>query len=61
MREYISDLTLSVPIPDKEKELTKKMFIFALSRGASKGFMKALKVFMKSFEAPQRSAKIKLT
>ena len=27
--------------------------------GSSKRFMKAFKVFMKSFEAPQRSVKIK--
>ena len=28
--------------------------------GASKGFIKALKAFIKSFEAPQRSAKINI-
>ena len=28
--------------------------------GASKGFMKTFKVFMKYFEAPQRSVKIKI-
>ena len=31
----------------------------ALLCGASKGFMKALKAFIKLFEAPQRSVKIK--
>ena len=36
------------------------MFIFTLLCGASKGFMKALKVFIKPFEAPQRSVKIKI-
>ena len=34
------------------------MFIFALLCGASKGFMKA---FIKSFEAPQRTVKIKIS
>ena len=29
--------------------------------GASKGFMKAVKAFMKPFEAPQRSVKIKIS
>ena len=28
--------------------------------GASKGFMKALKAFIKRFEAPQRSVEIKI-
>ena len=37
-------LTLAVPVLDK----------------ASKGFMKALKAFIKPFEAPQRSVKIKI-
>ena len=35
------------------------IFIFALLCGASKGFMKALKTFIKIFEAPQRNVKIK--
>ena len=54
-------LTLSIPIPDEEKKLT-LIFIFILLCGASKGFMKALKAlkaFIKTFEAPQRSVKIK--
>ena len=38
-------LTFPAPIPDKEKKLT-EIFIFKLLCGASKGFMKALKVFM---------------
>ena len=38
-------LTLPDPIP---------IFIFTLLCGASKGFMKVLKVFIKPFEAPQR-------
>ena len=50
-------LTLPIPIiPDKEK----KPFIFTLLCGASKGFMKGLKAFMKPFETPQRSVKIKI-
>ena len=47
------------PIPDEEKKLT-SIFIFRLLCGASKSFMKALKVFIKTFEAPQRSLKIKI-
>ena len=36
------------------------MFIFKLHCGASKDFMKAFKVFIKPFEPPQRSVKIKI-
>ena len=42
-------LTLSAPIPDEEKKLT-EIFIFTLLCGASKGFMKTLKAFIKPFE-----------
>ena len=35
------------------------MFIFILLCGASKGFMKAFKSFIRLFEAPQSSAEIK--
>ena len=52
-------LTLNAPIPDKKKNLT-KIFIFALFCGASKAFMKAFKTFIKPFETPQRSVKIKI-
>ena len=34
--------------------------IFTLPYGASKGFMKALKAFIKPFEELQRSVKIKI-
>ena len=34
--------------------------IFTLLCGASKDFMKAFKVFIKPFKAPQRSEKIKI-
>ena len=51
-------LALPVPIPDEEKNQV-KFFSFALLFGASKGFMKAFKAFIKPFEVPQRSAKIK--
>ena len=50
---------LPAPIPDKEKKLT-QILIFTLLCGASKGFMKALKAFIKPFEAPKRSVKIKI-
>ena len=52
-------LTLPVPIPVEEKKTT-SIFILALLCGASEGFMKALKAFIKPFEAPQRSVKIKI-
>ena len=52
-------LSLNVPIPDKKKKLT-EIFILTLLCGASEGFMKAFKAFIKSFKAPQRSAKIKI-
>ena len=51
--------TYPVPIPDKEKKLT-SIFIFTLLCGASKGFIKVLKAFIKPFEVPQRSVKIKI-
>ena len=35
-------------------------FIFTLLCGASKGFMTAFKTFIKPFEVPQRSVKIKI-
>ena len=34
--------------------------VFALLRGPTKGFMKTLKAFIKSFEAPQRRVKIEI-
>ena len=37
-----------------------KFFIFTLLFSASKGFIKALKGFIKRFEAPQRSVNIKI-
>ena len=52
-------LTLNGLIPDKVKKLS-EIFIFTLLCGASKGFMKALKAFIKPFEAPQRNMKIKI-
>ena len=52
-------LTLPVPVPDEEKKL-RKMFIFTLLCGTSKGFMKALKAFIELFEATQKSAKIRI-
>ena len=45
-------------IPDENRKLT-QVFIFALLCGVSKFFMKALKGFIKPFETPQRSVKIK--
>ena len=55
--EEILMITFLVPIPDEEKILS-LIFIFTLSCGASKGFIKALNGFLKPSEAPQRSEKI---
>ena len=52
-------LSLLVAIPGEQKKIT-YIFIFTLLCGASKGFMNALKAFIKYFEAPQRSAKINI-
>ena len=52
-------LTLNVPIPDKKKKST-EILIFTLLCGVSKGFMNALKAFMKPFEAPEGSMKIEI-
>ena len=41
------------------KKLSFLIFIFRLLCGASEGFMKAFKAFIKPFEASQRSLKIK--
>ena len=55
----INGLTFPVLIPDNERKLT-KIFIFTLLCGATKGFMKAFKSFIKPFGAPQSSVKIKI-
>ena len=52
-------LTLFVPSSEEEKTLS-SIFIFTLLCGASKGFMKAFKAFIKPSEAPQKSEKIKI-
>ena len=57
LKKYI--LTQNVSIPAKKEKLT-SIFIFILLCGASKGFIKVLKAFIKPFEAPQRSVKIKI-
>ena len=43
----------------KKKNLT-EIFIFMFLWGTSIGFLKALKAFIKPFEAPQRSVEIKI-
>ena len=53
---FFIKLTLPISIPNEEKILT-YIFIFTLLCSVSKGFMKALKAFIKPFEAPQRSVK----
>ena len=52
-------LTLHLPIADEENKLS-QIFIFTLLCGASKGFTKAFIAFIKPFDAPQRSVKIKI-
>ena len=55
------EICISVPLTQSRTKRKKKLnFYFTLLYGASKGFMKALKVFIKPFEAPQRSVKIKI-
>ena len=54
------NLTLLVPSPDEEKKLG-EMFIFTLLCGASTSFTKTLKTFIKPFETPQKSVKIKIS
>ena len=56
------ELTLTLPVPCISGsciEITIKI-LFLNSCCTSKGFMKAFKVFMKPFGAPQRSVKIKV-
>ena len=43
-------------MPDKEK----KFIYFTLLCGGSKDFIKAVKAFVKTFEAPQRGVKMKI-
>ena len=50
---------LSRPVPGQREKINFN-FILTLICGATKGFMKALRAFIKPFEAPRRSGKIKL-
>ena len=59
VRSFSSVLTFPVPIPDEVRKLT-QIFIFILPCGAWRGFKKAFKAFVKPFEAPQRTVKIKM-
>ena len=49
---YISESCIKIKLT--------QIFIFAFLCGASKGFMKALKTFIKPFDGPFRSVKIKI-
>ena len=49
----------SCPGPGQREKINLN-FYFTLLCGASQGFMKAFKAFIKPFEAPQRSVKIKV-
>ena len=44
----------------KKREYYVKFLIFTHLFGASIGFIKTLKAFIKTFEVPQRSVKIKI-
>ena len=57
MYDFLS--TLPFPMPDEKKKLT-QLFILIFLCGASKGFIKAFKAFIKPYETPQRSVKIKI-
>ena len=52
-------LTLNAPCIS-ESRIEIKMSILTLLCGASKRFMRAFKTFVKPFEVPQRSVKIKI-
>ena len=47
----------SRPNPGRREKIKLNFYFLC---GASKSFIKALKAFMKPFEAPQRSVKIKI-
>ena len=53
-------ITLPVPIPEEEEKKWNEIFTFTLLCGASKGFRKTLKAFIKPYEATQRSVKKKI-
>ena len=53
---FSRSVTLPVPIPGKRKKVT-QIFIFTLLCDASRGFMKALKTFIKCIEELVRSVK----
>ena len=58
----IVPLTATVPSVSKKNLKYNLAYIFTFRRlcGTSKGFMKAVKVFIKPFEVRQRSVKIKI-
>ena len=51
---YYSCLNPSLPDPERREKITSKFFVVPQS------FIKAVKAFVKSFEAPQRSVKLKI-
>ena len=58
-KNFTPNLNPAYPIPNEEEKI-KFNFFLTLLCGASKGFMKAFKAFIKLFEAPQNSVKIKI-
>ena len=58
---FKSDQSLAFPVRSRSKRKnSSEIFIFTLLCGASKGFMETFKVFIKPFEALQKSVKIKI-
>ena len=53
------NLTLPVPIPDEEKKIKLIFYFSHFFVVAQKGFMKALKAYIKPFEAPQKKCENK--
>ena len=51
----------SHPNPGRREKISLKFLFSYFFVGPQKGFMKALKAFIKPFEAPQRSVKIKIS
>ena len=61
MFDHFVELVFNSSLPNPgRREKIKLIFIFTLLFGASKGFMKAFKAFIKPFEMPQRSVKMKI-
>ena len=56
----ITEININASPPNSGRREKINLFFFKLLCGISKGFMKALKVFIKRFDAPQKSVRIKI-